>query len=257
MPEIRVSFWGLLVLTLASAATTPSFEVASIRKTDPGFQGTPVTVLPGGRFTTRGATLKFLIQFAWGLQPRLVSGGPSWVNEARFDITAQAEAAGPLTMDTIKPYVQALVKDRFHLSFHRDPKEFTVYALVADAKASRLKGADPDADHLPSVNFTFGASGPTIVGRIAPLQMLAGVLQTVVLDRPVIDSTNLAGNYTFELHWAPDADQFGGRGGTMATESGAPSLFAAMREQLGLRLESRKAKLESIVIDNAAEPDDN
>src|SRR4051794_31923185 len=91
---------ALLTLGLPPAIARSEFEVASIKFTDQDFRGTPVTVLPGGRFTPRGATLKFLIQFAWGLHPRLVVGGPSWIDSTRFDITAKADSSEPQTMET-------------------------------------------------------------------------------------------------------------------------------------------------------------
>src|SRR5262249_17228190 len=149
--------------------------------------------------------------------------------------------------------------DRFQLSFHRDKRELSVYAITVDKAGSKLIKSTADPNGLPGLGLR--ALGNLVV-RNANMSDFCNLLQSVVLDRPVVDQTGLSGRFDFTLFWTPDDFQFGGGGAGGAppqTENGtnAPDLFTAFKEQLGLKLDSTKAPAEVFVIDKVEKPSAN
>jgi uncharacterized protein (TIGR03435 family) len=223
----------------AQEKATPEFEVASIHRSDPDHVGFQAYFLPGGKFTAMTAPLKNLVGFAYQLREHQVTGGPGWIDTEPFDISAKADA--PANDDQLHQMVQALLADRFQLKFHRETKEQPVYTLVLAKSGPKLK----------EVKTVGRGVGIGMRGRLngngADMETLASVLSTR-LGRSVVDRTGLKGFYDFVVTWTPDEVQ---------PDTPGPSLFTALQEQLGLKLESSKGPVEILVIDHVEKPTEN
>lgn len=255
----RIYFAATLFTVMASSLgfaepASLSFAVATIKPTRPGYAGKSIGMPPNGDLTTRGMSLKDLIQLAYGLHPSLISGLSGWMESDRYDIVARPEPGKIPSEDQLKAMLRTLLVERFKLTFHRAPKETGVFVLVIAKGGSRMKERPLVDGGSPT---SMSIQGARLPGRSVTMPMLAEALQTIVLDRPVIDRTDLKGKYDFDLAWTPEAGQFEGHGAGMPTDANAPSIFTALQEQLGLRLDSRKAAVESMVVDHAERPDDN
>jgi uncharacterized protein (TIGR03435 family) len=160
--------------------------------------------------------------------------------------------------------LRSLLADRFKLIFHRERKELSLYALVVSKGGSKLRESAAAPDALPetvSVVYPESGGGVRIVlpARNATMAQFASIMNRAILDRPVVDQTGLSGRYDFDLEWTPDETQFDGAFGRSANteDSAKPGLFAAIQEQLGLRLEATKGPVEALVIDRAERPSEN
>jgi uncharacterized protein (TIGR03435 family) len=234
-----------------------------------------IDFLPGGGLRAVGIPLKTLITLAYDVRGFQVSGGPGWINSDRFDINARAEASdttesapADLTKMTdeqrktmaaqAKERLRNFMEERFQLAIHRETKEQQVYALVA------AKGGLKVQESKEAVGRMRMGRG-LLTGQGVDLGFLATTLSSQ-LGRPVIDKTGLAGKYDFELKWTPDPGQpaaapFGppppGVELPPPPDPNGPSIFTALQEQLGLRLESQKAPVETLVIDRVERPSEN
>ena len=240
------------------AADAPAvFEVATIRPSNPDTPGKIFTVR-GRQVITINTTLNDLIGFAYRLHAAQVTGAPDWADSAKFDITGQPESPGQPNERQLRAMIQKLLEDRFMLTVHRDKKELSVYALTVTKEGPKLTKNESNPNGLPSLMF----KGPGVLPALnAGMAELASVLQAAVLDRPVVDRTALPGRFDFTLTWTPDESQFRGMGVRVPAPStdpnAPPSLFTAIQEQLGLRLESTKAAVEVLVIDRVERPSEN
>lgn len=243
------------------ADADPTFEVAAIKLSQPGAQGQGLTI-QGKRMVTRNTSLSFLITFAYGVHPKQLSGGPSWLDTEKFDITAEPDAEGQPSDKQIRSMIRKLLADRFQLKFHTEQKELAAYAVTLGKTGPKLTKSEGDPNGLPGLGFRgLGA----LVVRNANIADFAGLMQTVVLDRPVVDKTGLTDRYDFTLNWTPEPSQFGGRGAQTgqppappADDAAAPpDLFTATVQQLGLKLESTKLPVDVLVIDKAEKPSEN
>jgi len=194
--------------------------------------------------------------FAYGLNPKQISGGPGWMETELYDIQARPEAQGTPSRKQLEGMIQNLVAERFKLSFHREKKELNVYAITVGKNGPKMMKNTSDPNGLPGLMFRGAGILPA---RNANMQDLASVLQAVVLDRPVIDQTGLEGRFDFELKWTPDETQFGGRAGNAGKDDPAapPDLYTAFQEQLGLQLKAVKAPIDVLVIDRVEKPSAN
>ena len=224
---------AMLVLA-AAAAAAPEFETASIRPCEHGWSrnGTPSP----GRLTLACMTVADLIAIA--IEGTPLSGGPGWITSERYDIDAQAQ--GNPGMDIMRgPMLLALLEDRFKLKTHRETREVPVYALTVTDDGPKLQP--------PSGN-----------SRGASLDEFSKLLHSA-LDRPVIDRTGIAGRFDFHLEFAPDETTprplGGGRGG--GPRPAGPTIFTAIQEQLGLKLEPADGPVEFVVIDRVEKPAEN
>jgi uncharacterized protein (TIGR03435 family) len=240
-----------------AANADPAFEVATIKPSKPDAQGKGFTVR-GTRFATFNTTLNDLITFAYGVQSKQVVGEPGWVDSDKFDIDAKPDTPGTPNDRQLKVMVKKLLVERFQLKFHEDKKELSVYALVPGKTAPKLTQAAADAGALPGLFFR--GLGQLNV-RNATMEDFCGLMQTTVLDRPVVDQTGLTGRWDFTLNWTPDESQFGGLGVKVPPPSdkadAPPPLFTAIQEQMGLKLDPTKAQVKVLVIDKVEKPSDN
>jgi uncharacterized protein (TIGR03435 family) len=244
---------GLSLAVLAVAwGQSPAFEVATIKPSPQlmiwsGFQ-TP----GGGRFEASQATLKAMVAYAYDVRDFYVSGGPGWASSDRFEIVAKADANS--TSAQMRAMLRTLIEERFKLAIHRETKEATMYELVV-AKGGLKIGAAAGSEGF----LKFGGRGQ-VEGQRLPMGGLANYLQTL-LGQPVMDKTELKGVYNFKLAWTPDEAQAGRPGaqvvnGNAGDEIG-PSIFTALQEQLGLKLETAKGSVDTVVIDHAEKPSEN
>jgi uncharacterized protein (TIGR03435 family) len=231
----------------------PVFEVATIKPTDPSFGGILMS-LAGGRFSATGFTLKDLIAFAYAVDDVQISGGPNWFATDRYDVMGKPETKGRLSRDVARVMLRALLSDRFQLKVHFETKEMPVYVLTVEKNGSKMKPRT-NGDGGETTRLTF--HGAEATGRNVSAGTLAEELQAMVLDRPVLDKTGLTANFDFSLRWRPESGQFGGTGASVAGDPNDPDIFTAVREQLGLKLESRKDPAKIIAVDAAMRPSDN
>jgi uncharacterized protein (TIGR03435 family) len=157
--------------------------------------------------------------------------------------------------------LRRLLAARFQLSFHREPKELPIYALTVAKDGPKLKASAAAPGTLPELINTIypdekGGVHVMLPARNATLTQFAAMMQRAVVDRPVVDQTGLSGTYDFDLEWTPDESQFGGQL-PLSTESTKPSLFAAIQEQLGLRLTATRGPVAGLVIDRVERPSEN
>ncbi len=239
-----------------AADANPEFEVATIKPSDPSQPGRAFT-LRGRHVITINMNMNDLITIVYDLHAKQIVGGPAWFGTDKFDIDGVPDVEGQPNQEQAEVMLQKLLADRFKLTFHRDKQELSVYALVVGKDGPKLtKSADPNG--LPGLMFR----GPGVLpARNATMADLAGVMQRVVLDRPVVDQTGLKGRFDFELKWTPDESQYGGRGiqvpPPVDNADAPPDLFTAIQEQIGLKLESTKAPVDVLVIDHVEKPSPN
>jgi uncharacterized protein (TIGR03435 family) len=250
--------WPIPAAPKPMAADAPTvFDVATIKPSNPDTPGKIITIR-GRQFTTINTTLSDLISFAYRVHAAQITGAPEWVESAKYDITAQPQAEGTPNERQLRALVQTLLEDRFRLTVTRGTKELPVYVLAVGKAGHKLAPNDRSPNGLPTLFFKGFGMLPALNASMADL---ANMMQAVVLDRPVVDRTELAGRFDFTLNWTPDDSQFrtlGGRPPGAATDpNGPPGLFTAIQEQLGLRLESTRAPVEVLVIDRVERPSDN
>ena len=234
-----------------------TFEVATIKRTNEDQQGRFLKMQTRQRFIARGYPLKLMIAAAYDLNPKTISGGPAWIDADRFDIDAVTPGDIQPTHDEQMAMLRHLLADRFQLTFHREQKEFAVYALELAKGGPKLKSAAaPDQPSIlgPGVVYSQRISLPA---RNATTHDLASLLQRAIVDRPVVDRTGLTGHYDYDLDWAPDETQFGGDVTSASTTAPTPPLFTALQQQLGLRLEPTRLPISTLTIDSAQKPSAN
>jgi uncharacterized protein (TIGR03435 family) len=277
----------------AGPAANPTFDVTSVKpnKTGPGGPSM-MQNQPGGRLTATNVPVRLLIQNAYRpLQGFQILGGPAWLSTDRFDIAAKASGDLAAAMSTPGPQsndptpmqlaMRALLADRFKLMVHRETRELPTYTLVfarsdkklgpgmhpaaVDCAAARGRGGapapgPPPPGERPACGMMSGFGVLSAGGTT--LAQLAAVLSNAV-GRTVLDQTGLTSAFDIDLKWTPDqlpqrppgapGDQPITVNGT-AIDPNGPSIFTALQEQLGLKLESTKGPMEVLVIDSIEQP---
>jgi len=241
---LSVGFGAVAVGSQVHAQTPDTFEVASIRPNVSGGNNTQISMNDGRLVVTNGS-LKTLIRNAYGLLSFQFVGGPTWLDSDKFDITAETGRREKISDDQLKVLLRGLLADRFQLKTHMETREEPAYALVIDKNGPKLAKATGN-EPSPGMNTHKEPGRGIMKGTNVPISELATNLGNQ-LGRFVIDRTGLEGHYDFLLQWAPEQTQ----------DSDGPSLFTAVREQLGLRLEAQKAPVEVLVIDSAEKPSEN
>ena len=240
------------------ADANPSFEVATIKPSEPDKPGKGITVR-GTRFMTRNTTLNDLIAFFYGVQQKQIVGAPSWVETDKWDIEGQPDVPGTPNKKQMETMVQKLLADRFQLKFHKESKELSAYVLTESKTGNKMTAGDQKAQ-LPGLGFS-SISPVSLTVVNATMGDFAQFLQQLVLDRPVVDQTALEGKWNFRLKWTADESQMSGMGMKVPPPSDAadapPPLFTAIQEQIGLKLDSGKAQVPVLVIDKVEKPSAN
>lgn len=240
------------------ANASPSLEVATIKPAKPDDQRKAILV-QGRRLKIINQPLSQLISFAYGVQAKQVIGLPAWADSDKYDIDAVPDGEGMPNDKQWKGMIQKLMAERFKLTFHRDKKELSVYVLSVARNGPKLTKSDADPNGLPALFFR-GRPGDLGV-RNATMADFTGLMQGVVLDRPVVDQTGITGRWNFTLNWTPDESQFGGMGAKIPpppdNSNPPPNLYTAIQEQIGLKLEAAKAPAEVMIIDHVEKPSDD
>jgi uncharacterized protein (TIGR03435 family) len=258
---------GMLAVSLPAQELKPAFEVASVRRAVPGTTGGRVQFLPD-RFVAENVPLDFLLQQVYGVRAFQILAAPPWKaiiedgRDSRYQIQAKADDAA--TPDQVKEMVKALLADRFGLRLHKETRELPVYALTqvsGGAKGAREANGPPGG-------ITLIANG-WIRGRGVTVPHLVETLSRSV-DRPIVDRTNLTHVLDFDLTWTPlatgaaesatgcpsDFQEMASRM-KVILPSNCPSIFTALQDQMGLRLNAQNAPLDVLVIDAVQQPTEN
>src|SRR5258708_18135778 len=194
-----------------------------------------------------------LMQRAYGVVDWNVSSGPGWIRTDRYDVAAKADVAGNLTEAQVKPMLQALLAERFKLRLHKNSKEMSGYALVVGKGGPKVKAAADGEEHPD----TFRMSGTGIKGQGIGMEdfarYVAGKLGLVAVDK-----TGLKGVYDFKVDWTVEADRdTGGLPGSDTRDALRSAVFAAIQNQLGLKLAAQKITVQMLVIDSVEKASEN
>jgi len=259
-------------------AKGPQFEVASIKPAAPDARGMYFRTTPGGTLNITNMSLKEMIIFAWRIQPYQLSGGPPWLDSLRFDVTAKPE--NNPKQDELRAMLKALLADRFQLTTHQESKELPIYALVLARKDGKLGPSLPEAKDggcttpdptQPRTPPEPGKAPPRYCGNMMmgmrTLTIISGPVGNMVpmlarmLGRTVIDKTGLTGKYDVSLEWTPDEAQLAMLPPDVPrpapSEMPGPTIYTALQEQLGLKLEAQKGPVDVLIIDRAEKPTAN
>jgi len=293
-PSLERVLWAVLLIvpTLGNgtrvraqdqpaSGTTFTYEVASIKPDKSGTNMVRVRTTADA-FSAENVPVKELIRLAYHVQDFQISGGPGWIDSDHYDIEAKmdpsaAEQLQKLSQDermhATGQMLQALLAERFQLKLHRESREFPIYALVVAKNGPKLHGAVPGDTYPNGIKGPDGIAhaGMMMMGRgqltaqALPISSLVQMLSSQ-LSRTVLDKTGLTGKYDIALHWAPDDSEApmlkpvpGGPPPQAAAsaDSSGPSIFTALQEQLGLKLESQKGPVEVLIIDHVERPSEN
>jgi uncharacterized protein (TIGR03435 family) len=284
MKRVFVLIFAIVVTANSQSpnATKPSFEVATIKRNTSAQGRSRQGDQPGGRFVATRVTLRTVMGYAYrGAYGPL--GGPNWIDSDLWDIEAKAPdgsvppRAGPPDLnapDTMALMVQSLIEDRFRLKMHTETREVPVYELTVAKGGPKLKLSE---DQSPAILGQPTAPPPPGTVPRGAMKMVRGDLEgsaisfsngfvqalSLQLGRKVIDKTGLHGLYDFKLLWTPDPTAAPAQPGTPLGPEAAPadplgpSIFTAIEEQLGLRLESGKSSIEALLIDSIQRPTEN
>ncbi len=264
---------AILTLPLLAGAifAQPSFETASIkpRERDSSCSnGSVIGPMPGGGLRVECLALKSILTWAYDVQNYQISGGPAWITSDRWNILAKPAADAPQDgpvqyekmndaqrrsyMELVRQRLQTLLAERFQLSLRHEAREQTIYALTVAKNGPKLKESVDQ-----SVSGFLKRGRGQITGKGAQIETLARFLG-IDVQRPIIDRTGLTARYDFTLDWTPDrptsADD---TSKAAATDPTGPTVFTALQEQLGLRLESQKGPVDTLVIDRVEKPSAN
>jgi uncharacterized protein (TIGR03435 family) len=235
---LALGTWGLLA---QSQPAKHEFEAVSIKPNDLG-GNTSNSNSTAGRFDGT-MTIKSIIELGFGIKRFQIAGGPGWIDEINYTIAATTGDATRMTNPVLEQYLQSLLTDRFHLVYHRETKEFPVYALLTAKNGPKLaphtsphgQGTSSQGNngiyHMTGTDLTMANFSDFLAGH---------------LDRPVIDRTGVQGVYDIKMDWSSGQ-----------VDPTLPSLFSALQEQLGLRLESTKGPVEILVVDSVDKPSEN
>jgi len=262
---------GLAQTADTGSTSNKSFEAASIKPGDPNTRVAQIQMTPGGRITTKNLPVRNLIMMAYQIRDFQLTGGPDWMRTDRYDIVAKSDDEDA-TPEQVRGMMQNLLKDRFKLVFHSETKEMPVYNLVIGKNGLKLRET-PESE-LPAPPPGARNAGPaggranvriergTINGQGMNMELLANQLANQ-LGRTVINKTGLTKGYDIKLEWTPDlgpgaiAQREGGNDSAPTSAESGPTIFTALQEQLGLKLESTKGPVTIYVVDSLQRPSEN
>jgi uncharacterized protein (TIGR03435 family) len=267
MMRINLRIMAAFMLLSVAVASAQKFEVASIKPSSSSDPRTLLQVLPGGGLRTSGATLRFLLTLAYQVRSFQILDGPGWINSDRFEIIATIDRSRPdgdepsdptkvtpgqftIMQNEMRPRLMALLAERFGLRVHRETREQPIYELIVGRGGPKIDAATGNFGGLHIAKNQF-------VGEGATIEMLSTALANQI-GRAVADRTGLVGSFNFKLNWTPDESIPPNGGDSVSTlDQGGPSIFTAIREQLGLELRATKGPAEVLVVDHVEHPSAN
>ena len=286
---------GVLASAHVGAAQSPpasvpraAFDVATVRPNKSGEMRVSMRIIPGGAYEAFNVTLGSMIRLAYRLQDSQLIGAPAWVDQDRFDIVGKPPAGEPLDL---QPRMQSLLAERFNLKAHKETREFPIYALVVANQSGRLgpkltpssvdctavaggRGNTPSPTPPPTdappprPQCGMVTNGSRVMAGATTMAQLASTLSQFS-GRNVVDRTGLTGAFDFDLEFTPDPGLRGrGIGGGLPPSAPGPgservvdpagvSIFTAVQEQLGLKLDSQRGQVRVLVIDSVSQPTEN
>ncbi|MGH9439187.1 MAG: TIGR03435 family protein, partial [Terriglobia bacterium] len=270
---------GLMNAPASTAQTTglkPKFEVASIKPDKSGGRNIGVRISPGGRIHANNVSLKILIEMAYDVKDFQLTGGPKWTDSTRYDIEAKPSDSVARNLvklsqerqgQQLRLMLKSLLADRFKLTLSRTTRQLPIYALVVSQHGPKIHPARLNSAGPPGMRRRVGLGRGELDLNDAPLSTLADGLSRTV-GRVVVDKTDLKGFYDFTLKWIPERKQAqvfqespGGykqpMGDSAPPGTSGPSLFTAIREQLGLKLKAEKGPVQVFVIEHVEQPSAN
>lgn len=244
-----------LAVGVVQAQGPLAFDVASIKPSNPEERNSRFNIVPGGGINVVNVPVRRLIEFAYDARESQIQGGPGWIGNTAYDIVARVEkAGGPAELSKmtdnerrtlesqIRQRTRALLEDRFQLKIRRETREMPILALAVARGGLKIKpGADGD-QRPPNMRMGPG----TLSAQRIPFQIFAQSLSRLT-SKTVVDETGAAGAFDFQLEWAPD----------LVPDAEGPSLYTALQEKLGLRLEPKKGPVDVIVIERVEKPSEN
>ena len=287
---MRAAILGICLSTTILAEqpnAIPAFEVATVKvnTSGPG-PAFGLMRLPGGRVFAQNVSLRDLIRAAYALEDSQLEGVPDSIRSARFDV--EGRTGGEVTLDTARAMTRTLLADRFRLVAHTETRQLPVYELVMARRDRSLgRGVRPAGNECAPVTLPAGmppappppAGGGTALGaggfdcpsgllpghlslRRLTMAAFAGTLWRRVVQRPVFDRTGLSGSFDLDLTYLPELESINGRPASEspflpAQITGAPSIFTAVQEQLGLKLDATKGSVDVLVVDGVETPTAN
>jgi uncharacterized protein (TIGR03435 family) len=228
------------------------FEVASVRQAKPDARGGYIKALPGGaEYVAQNMSVAVMFSLMYKVPMRQIEGAPEWMRTDGYDIDAKAD--GRYSLDDLHVMYQHLLADRFQIKFHTVTREGPVYALLLDKGGLKMK-PNESAENF-AIPLTYGADGAAVGVRVPMVYLCWWLGQNLQRDeRPVIDRTGLTGFYDFRMDFVPPGFEGSGRDGGGVEK---PSIFVAVKEQLGLRLEAQRGPVVYYVIDSVTRPGEN
>jgi uncharacterized protein (TIGR03435 family) len=235
------------------------FEVASLKPSQPDGVGGGIRPAAGGqRYEAVNCPLTVMIQAAYRIKAEQIVGGPVWIGTERFDM--KGIAARPSNADELHIMLMNLIVERFHLKFHKDKKEMSMYALTVDKGGPHLTPHEAaNAGEMWIDQTLDGIVHVKMKATFSPMEYFAFRLSNL-MDRPVVDLTNLKGGYDFNFEYTtdlppglPENPKVNGE----PVDTDGPNVYAALKQQLGLNLKAQRGPVDIIVIDHVEKPVEN
>ena len=245
-----------------AADADPAFDVATIKPSNPDATGRGARV-QGNAVSALNVTLAELVRNVYSVHPNQVIGLPAWASSQRYDISGKPDVEGQPNGDQFKTMLQKLLADRFQLKFHKEQRELPVFTLsVAKGGAKITRNDAKNETKSETKNDTSGvifrAQGSVLLNNLS-MDEFCKMLQSSALDRPVVNQTRLEGKYTFSLVWTPEQLVAATVNQAQAAPRAdtPPDIYAALQQQLGLKVDATKLKVEVLVVDKVDKPSEN
>jgi uncharacterized protein (TIGR03435 family) len=244
---------------LMAADADPSFDAATIKPNDTGATSMQRLTIQGRKFQTIASSLEDLICFAYQVQGKQIVNAPAWLSTDRYDLEAVPDTDGAPSADQLRSMIRKLLADRWQLKFHNEKREMSAF-VVSPGKGGAKLTATQVTGPLPGIGLAPAKGGVSIMIRNGTMGDFTDFLQSAVLDRPVVDHTELKGRYDLKVTFLPDDSQFNGHSPFAKPADGvelAPSLTEAMQQDLGLKLTAEKTAVAVLSIDRVEKPSGN
>jgi uncharacterized protein (TIGR03435 family) len=245
---------------LMPADAEPGVEVATIKPNNTDGSTMQVLTFRGRNLITVNSSLADLMMFAYSVQMKQIIGAPEWIEKDRYDINATPDVEGTPTADQVRIMIRKLLADRFQLKFHHDKRELSAFVLTVGKDGPKLKPSQPNGN-LHGIGVQPAKTGAMMFANNSPIPAFTSFLQSLVLDRPVVDQTGLTGRYDLTVTFTPDDSLFNGHSLGFPKPADdvepAPGLFDAIQQQLGLKLTAEKTQVDVLAIDHVEKPSAN
>ena len=245
---------------LMPADAQPGIEVATIKPNDKDGGTMQVLTFRGRHLITVNSSLADLMMFAYSVQMKQIIGAPEWIERDRYDVDATPDVEGTPTADQVRIMIRKLLAERFQLKLHHEKREMPAFVLTVGKDGAKLKPTQPNGN-LHGVGMQAAPTGALLFAYNSPVTAFTNFLQSLVLDRPVVDQTGLTGRYDLNVTFTMDESMFNGHPPAFPKPTDgvepAPNLFEAIQEQLGLKLTPEKAQVDVLAVDQVEKPSAN